>query len=488
MPLTPHSRRVPTPAQTPPGARRSSVARAFSGSSAQRAFSRRELLALGGGTAALAALTACAQGSATRKEDDAISLWASFNRNSDRQYYEKNIIQAFNADHDFKVNLTIKSGDSLERLQQTAIASGQGPDIVVTSGPSYALEYITADKLAPLDEYAEKGGWAEKLQTWAYDAGKVENKLYSIPTSFETMVGFVNKEVLDKYGWQAPTTRDEFESLCTEAKGQGLMPVLAGSAEWKPATEWHVSVFFNHFCGPEAVYSALKGETPWTDPVFVDAITLMNGYFQKGWFGGGVQEYFTNRMDVLNTKFAKGEVAYNIIGSWAFGDMRSFFDGKTGAGPEAWDWAPLPSFGEAAPNDLYTLSVGGTYSVNADSENPDQAAEYLTWLISDPERIAKAVADVAFQPFPLNFTPEDFPSNTDERIKRLYVDMAAAKAYGYVTWTFWPPKSDVFIYEEMDKVLTGKLTPKDYCAGLDEVFKEELTANKVPPVPPPAGG
>jgi raffinose/stachyose/melibiose transport system substrate-binding protein len=57
-----------------------------------------------------------------------------------------------------------------------------------------------------------------------------------------------------------------------------------------------------------------------------------------------------------------------------------------------------------------------------------------------------------------------------------------------VTWTFWPPKSDVYIYEEMDKVLTGKITPKEYCGGLDEVFTEEREANKVPPLPKPVSG
>lgn len=450
-------------------------------------WSRRGFLALGGQATALAALSACSQGSATRREADTITLWASFDRNSDRKYFEQHFVTDYNKDHDVKMRLTIKDGESLERLQQTAIASGQGPDVVVTPGPSYALEYITAGKLASLDAYAKKNKWADKLQAWAYDAGKVDGKLYSIPNSFETMIGFVNKEVLEKYNWKPPANRSDFEELCTEAKGRGLMPVLAGNAEWKPATEWFVSVVFNHYAGPDAVYSALQGETRWTDPVFVDAITLLNGYFAKGWFGGGVKEYFTNRFDGLNTKFAKGEIAYNIVGSWAFGDMRSFFDGKVGAGPDAWDWAPLPAFGEGVPRDMYTLSVGGTYSINADSKSPDSAAEYLNWLISDRKRIAKAVADVAFQPYPLNYSADDFPAKTDERIRRLYVDMAASKSFGYVTWTFWPPKSDVYTYQGMDKVITGKITPKEFCAQLDKIFSEELKANKVPPVPKPAG-
>lgn len=450
-------------------------------------LSRRQLLGLGGQTAALATLAACTQGSATRTEPDSITFWAAFDRASDRDYFQKHFVNDFNNSHDVRLRLIIKDGDSLERLQQTAIASGQGPDIVFTSGPSYALEYITGNDLAPLDSYAKKYDWPSKLQTWAYDSGKVDGKLYSIPNSFETMINIFNTEVLDKYSWKPPRTRSDFEELCKEAKGRGLIPVLAGSAEWKPATEWFVTVILNHFAGPQAVYSALQGETPWTDPIFVDSISLLNSYFQKGWFGGGVKEYFTNRFDSLNTKLAKGDIAMDITGSWAFGDMRSFFDGKVGAGPDAWDWAPVPAFGTDVPADLYTLSVGGTYSINADSKNPGKAAEYLNWLISDRKRVADAVADVAFQPYPLNFSDSDFPAKTDERIRRLYVDMAAAKTFGFVTWTFWPPKSDVYVYQEMDKVLTGQRTPAEYCAGLDKVFQEERKAGKVPPVPKPAG-
>ena len=451
------------------------------------ALSRRRLLGLGGQAAAVAALTGCTQGSATRREPGSITFWAAFDRASDRSYFQQHFVQDFNNSHDVRLRLIIKDGDSLERLQQTAIASGQGPDIVFTSGPSYALEYITSKNLAPLDSYAKKYDWASKLQGWAYDSGKVGGKLYSIPNSFETMINFFNKEVLAKHNWKPPATRSDFEELCTEAKGRDLIPVLAGSAEWKPATEWFVTVIFNHFAGPDAVYSALQGETPWSDPIFVDSIALLNSYFQKGWFGGGVKQYFTNRFDTLNTKLAKGDIAMDITGSWAFGDMRSFFDGKVGAGPDAWDWAPLPAFGDHVPRDLYTLSVGGTYSINADSRYPGKAAEYLDWLISDRKRVADAVAEVAFQPYPLNFSDSDFPAKTDDRIRRLYVDMAAAKTFGFVTWTFWPPKSDVYIYQQMDKVLTGKLTPKEYCAGLDKVFAEERRQGKVPPIPKPAG-
>ena len=42
--------------------------------------------------------------------------------------------------------------------------------------------------------------------------------------------------------------------------------------------------------------------------------------------------------------------------------------------------------------------------------------------------------------------------------------------------------SDVYIYEELQKVLTGDMTPAEYCRGLDEVFKEDLEEGEVPPI------
>jgi raffinose/stachyose/melibiose transport system substrate-binding protein len=53
---------------------------------------------------------------------------------------------------------------------------------------------------------------------------------------------------------------------------------------------------------------------------------------------------------------------------------------------------------------------------------------------------------------------------------------------GYTTWTFWPPKSDTYIIDSMDGVITGSSTPAAYCAGLDTVFKAELAQGKVPPL------
>ena len=91
---------------------------------------------------------------------------------------------------------------------------------------------------------------------------------------------------------------------------------------------------------------------------------------------------------------------------------------------------------------------------------------------------------------PLPFTDGDFPASMDERVRRQLVSLSQATDrgnFGYTAWTFWPSKSDVYIQEEMQKVLTGDVTAAEYCRGLDDVFAEDREEGLVPRIIKPGG-
>jgi raffinose/stachyose/melibiose transport system substrate-binding protein len=437
------------------------------------------------GSAELAAFGAMAAacGSAGGSSGGPVQFWEAFNSNDVQRYFQKNIIDAYNASHSPKVQLVIKQINTMP--QELKTAAGRGPDIIVEDGPAQALSYVNANDLLPLDKYATKYNWSEKLLPWALQTGQVKGKLYSVPNSYETLALFYNPKTFSDHGWKVPTNKDEFESVCTEAKGKGIMPLAVGSADWQGTTEWFVTIFLNSCSGPEAVYQALQGKIKWSDPVFVDAIRLLNSYFQKGWFGGGVQAYFTNKRATLDAKLASGKAAMDLDGSWAVAEYAPYFGAKAG-NSATWDWAEIPSFSNHVPAGVYNLSVGGTFSVNAKSKEPDGAVSLLNWMLSNTKAQAKALAAVAQEPFPVKLTQADFPASVDKRIARMYIDLGRAKNIGYTTWTFWPPKSDTYIYTSMDKVIAGKMTPLEYLKGLDQVFQPELKAGLVPPLPKPA--
>ena len=50
-----------------------------------------------------------------------------------------------------------------------------------------------------------------------------------------------------------------------------------------------------------------------------------------------------------------------------------------------------------------------------------------------------------------------------------YLDVLAAQEQcggnGYLTWTFWPPKSNAYLWEKIERVWSGQITALEYLEG-----------------------
>jgi raffinose/stachyose/melibiose transport system substrate-binding protein len=363
---------------------------------------------------------------------------------------------------------------------RTAVAGGGGPDIVYTPGPSFVFQMAKAGQLLALDDYAKQLNWDKQFLPWALDLGKVDGKLYSIPNEVETMVLYYNKTVFEKNGWKPPTTIDEYLKLNATIKKAGLIPNAAGNSDWKPADEHYWTIFVNHMAGPQKVYDALKGTAKWDDPEIVKALDTMNGLMMDGSFMGGLDRYYTTSSDEFLAAFGNGKAAMVPSGTWWMGTISKYF-GKDANNSNDWDWVSFPTT-DGKP--LYTLGIGSTYSINAATKNPKEAAQFLTYYFS-PEAQAVSIGKCGVAPAPINITADQL-KGIDARRARLIAELNKAAGegnYGYTTWTFWPPKSDEYIYSNIEKVWAKQMTVKDYLAGLQKLFDEEVKAGNVPPIP-----
>jgi raffinose/stachyose/melibiose transport system substrate-binding protein len=384
-------------------------------------------------------------------------------------------ISDYNAQGGIQVEATLQANGWT--AVQTALAGGAGPDVVITPGPSFAFELAKAGQLIALDTYAEQHKWSETFVPWALDLGRTGGQLFSIPSEVETLVLYFNSTLFDEHGWTPPTTIEEMMALAETISGEGIIPFAHANAEWRPANEWFVGEFLNHGAGPDKVYQALKGELKWTDQVFIDALTPLNLAQENGWFMGGLDRYYTTPSADAASAIAYGEAAMKIEGSWFMSDALTFFE-ESG---QDWDWVPMPSTtGDA----IYDLGIGSTFSINGASKNQDAAAEFLTSLFS-AETQAQLVVDCALSPAPVEIS-SDLLAGIDERQARLVDSLNKASEennYGYTTWTFWPPKTEVYLYEEIEKVWAGDVTLPDYLQGLQDLFDQELESGDLPPLP-----
>jgi len=432
--------------------------------------------------ALLMPVVAIGRGAATTRaqEKTEVSLWLDSTSGSETAECRiKAAVDPFNAQSD---TVVVKPRLQPNRWQatQTALAGGEGPDVVYTPGPAYVVKVTEAGQLLPLDTYATKYGWNERFAPWAMDLGKVDGTLFSIPNQVETLVLYYNKTLFEEHGWQPPKTIDELTALSEKIAAEEIIPFAHANQEFRDANEWFVGEFLNHVAGPDKVYEALTGKTKWTDPAFVEAITILNEAQQNDWFMGGVDRYYTTTFADANSALAAGEAAMKIEGSWAISDLNTVF-GEEGGNENEWAWVPMPSkTGEA----IYDLGIGSTVSINKSAENPDAAAEFIDYLFQ-PETQAQLVVQCGDSPASVPLK-EDALTGIDPQYAQILVaqnEASAAGNYGYTTWTFWPPETRTFLFEQVEKVWSGDMTVDEYLQGVQKTFDEEVAKGDVPPIP-----
>jgi raffinose/stachyose/melibiose transport system substrate-binding protein len=398
---------------------------------------------------------------------------------------QNTFVKAFNDAHnDIKLELVGQEG--LNDILRTAIQAGQAPDILQTPGASFIAEYIPAGIIAPMTPYAEQFGWQEKLLPWAYQSGIIDGELYSIPLTYESMIMIYNKTLFEENGWTVPTTWAEMQTLAETIQAAGKNPFAYGNAEWQPSNEHLMGVYLNNYAGPENVYRALIGEKSWMDPEFAEATQLLKTEIvDEGWYSGSVEDYYAYTGPDMWGDLVNGDSAMMITGTWSFNSAKEFFTEDTGM---EWDWAPIPMMRPDVGDYIYLLATGSTLSVNAQSPNADAAAEVLNFLLSDPKLVLANAAGSSFGEWvvPLHFTEADFPEDTDPRVVRFFSDFAQVTGegrYGYTTWTFWPAKPNVQLWESVELVWADELSVEDYLAEQQMLWDEAREENSVLPIP-----
>jgi len=414
---------------------------------------------------------------------DPIALWYQRGATPDQQrILQKDLVDPFNAaDPGSPLTLDVKSGGAGDKQIRMAVLAGRGPDIVMTPGPTYALPLIESGHLLPLDGYIQKYHLDQRILAPALKAGIYKGHIYVLPRTFETMVLYYNKTLFDKNGWQPPKTLADLNKLAAAMQAKGITPFSVGNGDWRDANEWHVTVVLNHFAGPDNVYKALKGELPWTAPVFQQAIGMLNDWYQKGWFG---KDYFSLSSDQQALRLAKGEAGMAPNGTFSFDFMTKAF-AQTG---QQLGVVALPSLRDGVPYPTYEIGIGSTMSINKGSINPDAAAAFLNYMYSD------AFYDKISKDWPgdwnLPLTSVD-AAKLEKNVSPLFANTVTSFSkgvrdgnYGYTTWTYWPPATEDYLIRGIEQVWLGKITVAQYLQTMQDTFAKELKEGKVPPLPP----
>ena len=365
------------------------------------------------------------------------------------EVYANWLIKEWNQKNGDRIHVTGASvdGETYKTKQTIELASSTPPDVFYSWEGGRAAEIIKNGFAADLTPYYAKYGWEKKLVSAGVSLATFDGKKYFLPTELCASVVWYRKDLYEKLGLKVPKTWEELMANAEAGKAAGLWPfMLANQKKWPSQFMWS-AILVNKF-GLETYEGLINNKIPWTDSRAVKTTRIMQDLAKKGMF-----EPSFNSIDVgpAMVPWTQGKALHWYQGSFNLGRFR-------GENPQCcvvpMDFFPMPAIDGHKP--VMSVFAEDTIMIHARSPHPDEAAEFLNWLISKPAMTHKLVID------------KPFPSTTDANLSRLSpMEQRLAKAMADAgSFTFMhvdhatpPAISDKFL-DAVQGVLAGALTPE----------------------------
>ncbi|MWV58483.1 extracellular solute-binding protein [Rathayibacter sp. VKM Ac-2754] len=344
-------------------------------------FTRRQLIAAGLGTAALAGLTACATpGTVSVNSAAAIPAASGPIR---LQYWAwlkdlQKVCDVWNASHpDVQVDAVWIPGGNAGGYQKlySALAAGGGPDIGQVEMRSLP-EFMLVNGLVDLNRYGAEQ-YADRYDPTLWGQVSYTGGVYGIPQDSGPMAMFYQPEVFAQVGAEPPATWDEWSAVATELRG------IDSYIDCFPLADASVFAAFATQAGAKWLTAEEDG---WVIDMTDKATTKVAQFFDIAIDQDLVQTGYGAYSPAWFAAAANGGIASCTTGSW--GD--ALIQGVSG-GSGKWRVAPMPVWGDTGYGSSYL--GGSTAAIFASSEHPQEALEFAVWMTTSREGIDAMIAN-----------------------------------------------------------------------------------------------
>lgn len=303
---------------------------------------------------------------------------------------------------DMKVKVEIQQWDNIATKLTTALASGNGPDIVEMGNTQTPLQTYSGGLLELTDD---KGSFEDSDQWLAglADLSTYEDRLYATPLYGGTKVVMYNKAMFADAGiTEVPGTLDELMTACTKlAASNADTPNFSGF--YMPGQYYFAGVPFI-FGADGDVAEQKDGE--WTATMSTpEAVTGLTAFkeFQNTCSTPSSVGVNTNNPD-QGQIFADGQAAMAYVRGWepaGVVEKNPEMDGNIG-------YFVMPGY--TADEPLPVIVAGSTIGIAADTDSPEAAKEYLR-ILTGKDFQQRFGSELNLIPISPSFTPDDLPEH-----------------------------------------------------------------------------
>lgn len=324
-----------------------------------------------------AALTGCSGGGTGGDADGSarMTLWQNATTGPGLQFW-KDTVAGFEKKYPkVKIDLQTVQNEDLDGKLQTAMNSGDAPDIFLQRGGGKMKAMVDAGQLK--DITADISAATKKVVPSAsLKVDSIDGKIYAMPLSVLPSGVWYNKDLFDQAGIDAPpTTFDELLADAKTLKSKGIQPIALGAKDAWPAGHWYYN-FAIRECSPDTIRSVAKSLS-FTDPCWTKAGQDLQrlkdaDVFNRGFLTTGAQQGAGSSAGLI----ANGKAAMEDMGAWDPGVIASLTPDKKPLKSLA--WFPFPSIagGKGAQDGI----LGGVDAYSCSTDAPPQCADFLNYL------------------------------------------------------------------------------------------------------------
>lgn len=268
-------------------------------------------------------------------------------------------------------------GDQYLTQITTMMATGRTPDIFATWTSGRMEPFVEAGRMHNLLPLLESDPeFYDFLQAGPLASTTFGGGVYAIPYNLNAEFIYYNKNVFDNLGLSIPTTWDEFLNIIKVTLENDITPIALGNSEiWTGTIPF--MMFASRIGGLEAIEETMRGERPWTDPIFIEAGQLLQDLLSQGAFGENVNGISPNE---ARGKFMTDQAAMWINGTWEIPTFsHQMGDDRYGI----FSFPEIP--GGKGRSDEQIVFADQAYAIGANSDDKDEAWEFLKFIFS-PER------------------------------------------------------------------------------------------------------
>jgi ABC-type glycerol-3-phosphate transport system substrate-binding protein len=318
---------------------------------------------------------------AEEAEKPVITVWHWM---TDRHPTFNELAKIYEQDTGIKVNFELYAPSDAYTQKVRAAAQGNNlPDIFGVLGEKRDFAaFIKAGHILDLTSYMKENDneWQNSFFEKALAVNKffennsygVKPGIYGAPLDVTTIQMVYNKDLFKQLGLnpeEPPQTFQEFLNIGKQIKEANLQGLVSGWAEL-----WMIDCLANNFAfnlmGKDKVLATIRGEVPYTDPDWIEILSLFKQMSESGVLAEGIVTMVNKTAERV---FANEKAVFAFNGSWAVNVYRGM--------------NPNINYGVMLPpkvSDEYPRSIwggaGSSLIVNAHSERREEAVKFLKWL------------------------------------------------------------------------------------------------------------